>query len=141
MVRLLDALDRARADPGEDFHFALQLDRLFESVEDEEELSDETRLHLDEMDGEYLLPDSVDNLEDWYSDGTFQSARDALDQFEDAIADAEDRGWVNVAAQYQYRRIRLKAGLQGHDGTDELEETPNSWKTATQTSPPTLPLQ
>lgn len=122
MVRLLDALDRARADPGEDFHFALQLDRLFESVENEEELSDETWLHLDEMDGEYLLPDLVDKLEDWYSDSTFQSARDALDQFEDAIADAEDRGWVNVASQYQYRRIRLKAGLQGHDVTDELEE-------------------
>lgn len=123
MVRLLDALDRARADSGEDFHFALQLDRLFESVENEEELSDETRLHLDEMDGEYLLPDLVDNLEDWYSDGTFQSARDALNQFEDAIADAEDRGWVNIVSQCQYRRIRLKAGLQGHDATDELEET------------------
>ncbi|MDF9746298.1 DUF4209 domain-containing protein [Natrinema salsiterrestre] len=122
MVRLLDALDRARADPGEDFHFALQLDRIFDSVENEEELSEETWLHLDEMAGEYLLPDLVDNLEDWYSDGTFQSARDALDQFEDAIADAEDRGWVNVTAQYQYRRIHLKAGLQGHDATDELEE-------------------
>jgi hypothetical protein len=123
MVRLLDALDRAQADSGEDFHFALQLDRLFESVEDEEELSDETRLHLNEMAGEYLLPDLVDNLEDWYSEGTFQSARDALNQFEDVIADAEDCGWVNIASQYQYRRIRLKAGLQGHDVTDELEET------------------
>jgi len=122
MIWLLDALDRARADSGEDSHFALQLDRLFESVEDEEELSDETRIHLGEMDGEYLLPDLVDNLEDWYSDSTFQSARDALDQFEDAIANAEDRGWVNVTAQYQYRKVRLKAGLQGHDGTDELEE-------------------
>lgn len=122
MVRLLDTLDRARGDPDEDFHFALQLDRLFESVEDGDDLSDETRLHLDEMDSEYLLPDLVDNLEDWYSHGTFQSARDALDQFEDAIADARDRGWVNVAAQYQHRRITLKAGLQGHDVTDELEE-------------------
>ena len=111
MVRLLDALDRARADPGEDFHFALQLDRLFQSVEGEEELGDETRLHLDEMDGEYLLPELVDNLEGWYIDHTFRSARDALDQFEDAIADAEDREWVNIASQYQYRRIRLKAGL------------------------------
>ncbi|WP_396613996.1 DUF4209 domain-containing protein (plasmid) [Haloferax sp. S1W] len=122
MVRLLDALDRARADPGEDFHFALQLERLFESVENDEELSDEIRLHLDEMDGRYLLPDLVDKLEDWYSDSTFQSARDALDLFEDAITDAEDRGWVNVASQYQLQRIRLKAGLQGHDVTDELEE-------------------
>ena len=122
MVRLLDALDRARADPGEDFHFALQLDRLFQSVEGEEELGDETRLHLDEMDGEYLLPELVDNLEGWYIDHTFRSARDALDQFEDAIADAEDREWVNIASQYQYRRIRLKAGLQGHDVTNELEE-------------------
>lgn len=122
MVRLLDTLDRARADPGEDIHFALELDRLFESVEDEEELSNETRLHLDEMDGEYLLPDLVDNLEDWYSNGIFRSARDALDQLEEAISDAKDRGWVNLAAQYQYRRIRLKAGLQDHEVTNELEE-------------------
>ena len=122
MVRLFDIFDRARADPEEDIHFALELNRLFESVENEEELSDETRLHLDEMDGEYLLPDLVDNLKDWYSDDTFQSARDALDQLEDAISDAEDRGWLNVAAQYQYRRVRLKTGLQGHDVTDELEE-------------------
>jgi len=122
MVRLLDTFDRVRSDPGEDIHFALQLDRLFQSVADQEELSDETWLHLDEMDDEYLLPSLVDNLENWYSDETFQSARDALNQFEEVISDAEEHGWVNVAAQYQYRRIRLKAGLQGHDVTDELEE-------------------
>ncbi|MUW13361.1 DUF4209 domain-containing protein [Halorubrum sp. CBA1125] len=122
MVRLLDTFDRVRADPGEDVHFALQLDRLFQSVVDQEELSDETRIHLDEMDDEYLLPSLVDNLEDWYSDETFQSARDALNRFEDAIADAEEHGWMNVAAQYQYSRIRLKSGLQGHNVADELDE-------------------
>ncbi|WP_458190862.1 DUF4209 domain-containing protein [Haladaptatus sp. NG-WS-4] len=123
MARLLDTLDRVRTDPDADIHFALELDQLFESVEDEEELSDETQLHLDEMNGEYLLPEIVDNLEDWYGDNTFQSARDALDQFEDAISDAEDRGWMNVVAQYQHHRIHLKARLQGHDVSDELEAT------------------
>ncbi len=123
MVRLLDAFDRARADSGEEFHFALQLDRLFESLENEEQISDDTSLHLDEMAGEYLLPDLVNNLQDWYCNDRFQSARDALDQLDSAITDAEGREWQNVASQYQYRRIRLKAGLQGHDVTDELQES------------------
>lgn len=122
MVRLFDTFDKAIADPSKDIHFALELDRLFESVEDEGKLSEDTRLHLDEMDGKYLLPELVDDLENWYNDSKFQYAVDALDLFEDGIADAKSRNWLNVTTQYQYRRIRLKAGLGGHNPANEIEE-------------------
>lgn len=122
MVRLLDTLDNARRDPDKEIHFAFELDRLFESVENDEDLSQDVRLHLDEMVGDYILPEIVDNLIDWYSNGDFQSALDGLDLLETAISDAEHDGWFNVATQYHYRRVRLRAGLQGHDAADEIEE-------------------
>lgn len=121
MARLLDTLDRARRDSSSDIHFALQLDRLFESVEGGEDLTENVRLQLQEMEGSYLLPELVGDLQDWYGDEDFDSAIDGLDQLETAIEDAEQEGWLNVALQYHYRRIKLKAGLQGHDAGDEIE--------------------
>ncbi|UWG49211.1 hypothetical protein AArcCO_4036 (plasmid) [Halalkaliarchaeum sp. AArc-CO] len=122
MVRLLDALDRARSDPEKESHYALQLDRLFDAVRESSRLSENTRLQLDEMEDDNPLPELVDDLSEWYDDNQFQSALDALDQLETAIADAEQKDWLSVAAQYQYRRIQLRAGLQGHNAKDEIEE-------------------
>jgi len=126
MVRLLDALDRARSDPEKESHFALQLDRLFDAVTNSTELSEDTRFQLDEMESDYPLPGLVNNLSKWYDDNRFRSALDALDQLEAAISEAEQRDWLSVAAQYHYRRIQLRAGLQGHDAASEIEEVLDS---------------
>lgn len=122
MVRLLDALERARKDPEKESHLALQLDRLFDAVTSAEDMSEDTRLQLDEMEGDYLLPKLVDKLSARYKDNQFQSVLDGLDQLETAIAEAEQEDWLSVAAQYHYRRIQLRAGLQGHDAADEIKE-------------------
>lgn len=121
MVRLLDTLNNARSDPNSDTHFAFELGTLFDSIKGGEELHKETCLHLEEMD-DYPLPGLVGNLEDWYSDNDFEAARDALSLFEDLITDAVDDGWFNVATQYYYRQICLKAGLAGHDPSDEISD-------------------
>lgn len=122
MVRLLDAFDRAQRDPDKEGHIAIQLDRLFDTIKDSEELSDDVLLHLAEMEDEYLLPDIVENILKWYRENTFSAVRDALNQLETAIAEAEDDEWQSVAAQYHYRRIQLRAGLDGHHAADEIED-------------------
>lgn len=122
MARLLDALDRARNNPEKDTHLALQLDRLFEAVENEEELSEDVKLHLEEMAVDYLLPEIVTNLTEWYHDSDFQAALDGLDGLEDGITNAEEHNWESVAAEYHYWRIKLRADLQGHDADDEIED-------------------
>lgn len=38
MARLLDSIDRAQSDPEKDIHFALELRRLFDSIERGENL-------------------------------------------------------------------------------------------------------
>ncbi|QLH83000.1 DUF4209 domain-containing protein [Halosimplex pelagicum] len=122
MVRLLDAFERAQHDPEKEGHVAVQLDRLFDSIKDSGELSDDIQLHLEELEGESLLPDIVSNVCDWYSENSFSAAREALSQLETAIAEAEEDGWLSVAAQYHYWRIDLRAGLDGHNAADEIEE-------------------
>lgn len=122
MVRLLDALDRARSNPEKESHFALQLDRLFDAVANSTDLSEDTHLQLGEMESDYPLTELVDNLSKWYDNNQFRSALNALDQLETEISEAEQRSWWSVAAQYHYRRIQLRAGLQGHDADSEIEE-------------------
>ena len=122
MARLLDALDRARNHPEKDTHLALQLDRLFEAVENEEELSEDVKLHLEEMAGDYLLPEIVTNLTEWYHDSDFQAALDGLDSLEDGITNAQEHNWESVAAEYHYWRIKLRADLKGHNADDEIED-------------------
>lgn len=122
MVRLLDSLDTARGDPTKDIHFALELGRLFDSIAQGEELREDTRLHLEEMEGEYLLPDLVDNLEAWYPEEDFEAAQEALSLLQDGIDDAVDNDWLQVATQYHHCLISLKAGLGGHDASDEMEQ-------------------
>ena len=122
MVRLVDAFERAQHEPEKERHVAVQLDRLFDSIKDTGELSDDIQLHLAELEGEFLLPDIVSNVCDWYSEHTFSAVREALSQLETAIAEAEEDGWLSVAAQYHYLRIDLRAGLDGHDAADEIED-------------------
>ncbi|WP_306055423.1 DUF4209 domain-containing protein [Natronococcus wangiae] len=122
MVRLLDSLDRAQGDPEKDIHFALELGQLFNSIERDEDLDEDTQLHLEEMEGEYLLPDLVEYLTDWYGEEEFESAREALSLLEDGIDDAVDNNWLQVATQYHHRLISLKAGLAGHDVSDEIDQ-------------------
>ncbi len=122
MARILDSWDTARGDPDKDIHFAIELRTLFDSLEQSEDLSEDTRIHLDEMEGEYLLPELVSNLDDWYTEEDFQSAREALTLLQEGIDDAFDNNWLQVAAQYYHRLICLKAGLQGHEVNDEAEQ-------------------
>ena len=122
MTRLLDALDRARSNPESDIHLALQLSTLFESLENEEELSEDVNLQLEEIEGDYLLSGIVACITEWYHDSDFQSALDCLDELETAITDAQGRNWDNVAAEYHHRRIKLRADLRGHDADDEIED-------------------
>lgn len=126
MTRLLDSFDRARGDSDKDIHFALALGRLFDSIEQGEDLDEGTRLHLEEMEGEYLLPELVKNLEKWYGEeDDFESVQEALSLLENGIDDAVDSGWLQVATEYYYRLIRLKAGLSGHDASDEISQALN----------------
>jgi hypothetical protein len=122
MARLLDALDRARSNPENNTHLALQLSRLFESVENEEELSEDINIQLEEMEGDYLLSEIVAHITNWYHDSDFQSALDCLNELETAITDAEGRDWDNVAAEYHHRRIKLRADLRGHEANNEIED-------------------
>lgn len=122
MARLLDSIDRAQSDPEKDIHFALELRRLFDSIERGENLREDTRLHLEEMEEEYLLPDLVEYLERWYGQEEFESAREAISLLENGINDAVDNDWLQVATQYHHRLISLKAGLGGHDVSDELDQ-------------------
>lgn len=122
MVRLSDSFDRAQGNPEKDIHFALELGRLFDSMEQGEDLREDTRLHLEEMEGEYLLPDLVNHLEEWYGEEEFGSAQEALSLLEDGINDAVDNNWLRVATQYHHRLISLKAGLGGHDASDKIEQ-------------------
>lgn len=122
MARLLDSLDRAQSDSEQDTHFALELGQLFDSIERGEDLHEDTRLHLEEMEGEYLLPDLVEHLEGWYGEEEFESAQEALSLLEDGIDDAVNNGWLQVATQYHHRLISLKAGLGGHDASDEIDQ-------------------
>jgi len=120
MVRLIDSLDTARGDPAKDIHFALELGRLFASIEQGEELREDTRLHLEEMEGEYLLPEIVEDLEAWYGEEDFEAAREALSLLEDGVDEEVDNDCLQVATQYHHRLISLKAGLGGHDASDEM---------------------
>ena len=122
MARLLDALDRARNDPAKNSHLALQLNRLFDAVESEEDLSEDVALHLDEMEDDYLLPEIITNLTEWHHVNDFQAALDGLDDLEAGITNAEEHNWESVAAEYHHRRIKLRADLQGHDAADEIED-------------------
>ena len=122
MVRLLESLDTARGDPSKDVHFALELGRLFDSIEQGEELREDTRLHLEEIGEEYLLPNLVEQLEVWYSEEDFEAAREALSFLEDGVDHAIDNDWLQVATQYHHRLIILKAGLAGHTAADEIDQ-------------------
>lgn len=122
MVRLLDSLDSARGDPTKDIHFALELGRLFDSIAQGEELREDTQLHLEEMEGEYLLPNLVEHLEAWYGEEDFGAAQEALSLLGDGIDHAVENDWLQVATQYYHRLISLKAGLAGHDASDEMDQ-------------------
>ncbi len=122
MVRLIDSLDTARGDPSKDIHFALELGRLFDSIAQGESLREDTRLHLEEMEGEYLLPDLVEHLEVWYREEDFEAAQEALTHLQAGFDDAVDNDWLQVATQYLHRLISLKAGLAGHEASDEMDQ-------------------
>jgi len=111
-----------RATLRKESHYALQLNRLFDAVRELSRLNENTRLQLDEMEDDNPLPELIGDPSGWYGSNQFQSALDALDQLEASIADAEQKDWLSVATQYQYRRIQSRTGLQGHDTTYKIEE-------------------
>ncbi|KXB07320.1 hypothetical protein AKJ52_00490 [candidate division MSBL1 archaeon SCGC-AAA382C18] len=121
MVRLLDRLQSAQSNEDKEIHFALALDSLFKNIEKGDELSEDTRLELEEMEGDYVLPEIVSNLKYWYNEENFESALDGLSDLEDAVKVAKSNNWLNTATQYHYQRIRLKSNLQGHSISDEAE--------------------
>lgn len=127
MIRLLDSLDTTRGDSTKDIHFALGLGRLFDSIAQGEKLREDTRLHLEEMEEEYLLPDLARHLEAWYRVEDFVAAQEALSLLQDGIDGVVDNNWLQVATQYHHRLISLKAGLGGHDASDEMTKHWTSW--------------
>ena len=119
---LVDAFEQAEQ-TGDDGRLAIQLRRLFQAAEDDgggylQYLDDD----LDEIE-EWNLSDLSSTLEDWYTNRDFARAQTALDLLDELIDDADDRDWYQAAAQLHHRRIKLKAGLSGHDPKTELNNT------------------
>lgn len=108
--------------PDEDYHLAFQIDRLLDRVERGDDLNQDVQLELDEMEGDYLLPDIVTNLTDWYQNSEFQAAIDGLDELEDGISQAEQQDWTGVGAEYHYHRIKLRSDLGGHNAENEIND-------------------
>jgi hypothetical protein len=119
---LVDTFEQAEQ-TGDDGRLAIQLRRLFQATEDDgggylQYLDDD----LDEIE-EWNLSDLCSTLEDWHTNRDFARAQTALDLLDELIDDADDRDWYQAAAQLHHRRIKLKAGLSGHNAEDELTDT------------------
>lgn len=119
---LSDDFEQAEQNPGKDIHFAFGIKRAFNQIEENEELSPRMQDEVDEID---LLPlsDLFDHLEEWYSNTDFDGVQDALSILNDLIDDSKDDGWNRVVPILYHRLIKLKAGLQGHDPHDEIQNT------------------
>lgn len=112
-MRLRENLEQALQNPERDIHLALQLQRLFEIVEQEEAVPNQIEEVLDEIEE---LPFDIlfSQLEGWHSDNDFSEATDALDQLSELIDNAYERDWHSVATTLYHKRIKPKAGLSGH---------------------------
>jgi hypothetical protein len=119
-MRLRENLEQALQNPERDIHLALQLQRLFEIVEQEEAVPNQIEEVLDEIEE---LPFDIlfSQLEGWHSDNDFSEATDALDQLSELIDDAYERDWHSVATTLYHKRIKLKAGLSGHSPQAEIQ--------------------
>jgi len=118
---LVDDLERAKAEPSEDYHLKYRLQSIFRRIRDGDFEEGELDSKLSEIEDSYPVIDVIEPYHRWTRDRDYRGgAEPALELFEEAYRDARERGWQNIADLCLQELVALEDET-GRDVGDSIE--------------------